>query len=200
MLMVMVVLLMTTATATFAIHSTSTEIRAAGHYREAVQTEDLAQGAVIATLEYIDAMQPNAMYQQLQRTSVAATARLAPEEVDLGRVRNVFRVEADDFIGAVGVQAPPIETDVGRVPSLGPRTALVPRFNADITDPVACFRDDAGRRSDGANSMQYLCAVVTSRARLAPPVDFQSSGDPRRFHETAVNARAQVEIGPMPRQ
>jgi hypothetical protein len=198
MLVVLLVLLMSTATATFAVHSTTMEIRSAGHYRESVQARGVAEGAVLATLEYMDALGPAVMYQQLIRNQVQATESLAPEEITVGRTQNVFRLSDASFVGGVDVAEAPIETDPADVPSLGPGVFLQPRFTSDLTDTHACFRMDAGRRADGRSSMQYLCGVVTARARLAPPTDFTATDDLRSYHEVASNARALVEVGPMP--
>lgn len=198
MLMVMIVLLMTTATATFAVHSTMLEIRSSGLHREAAQTQNLAEGGAVAALEYIDVISPQTMRQQYYMNQLPAGSRLAPEDVQTQQPTNVFRVEMTHFDGAPGLVGPPLELDAIRGPSLGPANIYVPRFNADVTDLHDCFRAVPGRRMDGHSRFRYMCVSVTARARLAPPSDYRTTGDARDFHETAINARATAEVGPVP--
>ncbi|MCC6874915.1 MAG: hypothetical protein IT378_11470 [Sandaracinaceae bacterium] len=195
----MLVLLMTTATATFAIHSTSVEIRASGHLREAMQTQYVAEGGLLASMELVDSIGAQSMYLSMSRTPSPAGTRLAPEEPAFTTERHNFRVYMTDFASTPGVYSPPIELDAARTPSLGPRGAYQPRFTVDVNDDYQSFQADPGRRSDGYGVMMYLSTTFTARGRMAPPSDYQAAGDARTYPETASNARAFTEIGPLPR-
>src|SRR5690606_8313768 len=85
MLVVLMVLLMTTAMATFAIHATSMELRGAGHARQAVQAEHLAEGATYAGVSYIDRLGALGSLTQYLRTTVAAGTLTAPNEATMDR-------------------------------------------------------------------------------------------------------------------
>lgn len=196
MLIVLMVLLMTTATATFAIHSTVMEIRSAGYQRQALQTSYVAEGGTYAALSYIDVMGPQAAFVQYSRTQVASTVAVAPGSATLDRTTNVLRVEMDDFAGSAGAMAPPLELDVARQPSLGPHGASVPTFTVDGTDLYRSYRQVAGRDGTGRNPMAYVRLNLTSRGRMAPPSDYVSTGDPRSWHESSASARAYTEMGP----
>ena len=201
MLMVMMVLLMTTATATFAVHSTMVEIRAAGHMRQALQTEYLAEGGLVGSMEYIDTLGGQVMYTAMRMPGSVRMigTRLAPEEPMLDRAVYNFRVNMTDFHGSPGVEAPPVELEPTRTPSLGPHQPYVPRWHVDVNDDYQSFRADPGRRGDGYGVMQYLNVTYTSRGRMAPLDDFRAPDDLRDYHETAANARAWGEVGPIPR-
>ncbi|MGE0785016.1 MAG: hypothetical protein AB7S26_04955 [Sandaracinaceae bacterium] len=196
MLMVLMVLMMTTATATFAIHATTMEMRAAGHSRTAMQTSYVAEAGLNAGLAYMDVNDRQAVLIQIMRTQVGANVQSAANSATVGRETNLLRIEMDDFTLATNVNSPPIETDPLRTPSLGPRSASVASFTVDGTDPFRSTRARAGTASDGR--FQYLNIALTSRARVAPPGDTAVGTDPRTFNESAVNARAYAVMGPVP--
>jgi hypothetical protein len=196
MLVVLLVLTMTTATATFAIHATSVEIRAAGFARQAQQAEHIAEGGALAGIAYVDMLKANGSLVALLRTDVAANTPSSPGEATVSRETNLIRVQLDDFTSTTpGVNGPPIETDLERTPSLGPRTAYVPSFMVDGTDVYTVFRDQAGEDLSGRGTRFYRMSL-TSRGTLAPASDYRASGDDRDYHESAQRARAYVEVGP----
>ena len=198
MLVVLMVLIMTTATATFAIHSTTMEMRSAGYARSSMQTMYVAEGGAYAALGYVDAIGARAAFTQYSRTSVSAGTSLAPSHATLDRETNLLRIEMTDFDSGFDVSAPPLERDALRTPSLGPRNHMVPTFTVDGTDLYRNHRRSAGRDQSGRNPMMFARINFTSRGRTAPPADFTRTGDPRSYHEAAVNARAMAEMGPFP--
>lgn len=198
MLVVLMVLIMTTATATFAIHATTVEMRSAGYSRTAMQTAYVAEGGAYAALDYVDAIGARAAFTQYSRTRVTASTPIAPNQPTLNRETNLLRIEMTDFDGGYDVNAPPVERDVTRTPSLGPRTNLVPTFTVDGTDLYRNTRQQAGRDQGGRNPLMYARINFTSRGRTAPATDITRAGDPRAFHESNVNARVMAEIGPFP--
>jgi len=54
MMMVMLILLVATASAAVSVHSVQTELRAAGHNRQAVQTQYVAEAALMTTIVWLD--------------------------------------------------------------------------------------------------------------------------------------------------
>lgn len=196
MLIVLMVLLMTSATASFAIHSTTMEMRSAGHSRQAMQASYVAEGGAYASLAYVDAMGAQAAFVQYSRTRVALDTPYAPGSATLGRETNLLRITMEDFVGSPGVEAPPLETELAAHPSLGARSAYVPSFSVDGTDLYRSYRQVAGRDQSGRDPMNYVRLNMTARGRMAPPGDYRSTGDERDYHETAMNARAMAEMGP----
>lgn len=198
MLVVLMVLMMTTATATFAIHATTIEMRSAGYARRSMQTSYVAEGGAHAALAYVDAIGARAAYTQYSRTQVTAGALIGPTHATLDRETNLLRIEMTDFDGGYDVSGPPLERELARTPSLGPRNHAVPSFTVDGTDVYRNYRRSAGRDQSGRNPMQFVRVNFTSRGSTAPPTDFTAAGDSRSYHETAVNARAMAEMGPFP--
>lgn len=193
MLVVLLVLLMTTATATFAIHSTSTEIRAAGHARQAAQAEYIAQGGAYAAISYLDVVNPMAVVAQHLATPVRPDDVLMPEDVAVGLQTNVLRIPMQDFLGMA--HAPPLETEAVHTPSLGPRNAYQPDFLVTGTDLHQVAREEAGRDLTGRGA-NYYRVTLTSRGQMLPRSDFHEAGDPRSYNEVAMRARAMTEAGP----
>lgn len=197
MLVVLMVLIMTTATATFAIHSTSMEIRSAGHTRQALQAEHLAEGGIHAAASYIELLQPSGSLVQTLRTEVAADVASTPTEATIGHETNLLRIEMADFERFAGTHAPPIETELARTPSLGPHNAYIPDFRVDGTDPHLITRAVPGRDLSGGGA-RYYRVTLTSRSQLAPPGDLMdmSNDDRRSYNEVAMRARAIADVGP----
>lgn len=196
MLIVLIVLLMTTATATFAVHSTVTEIRSAGYSRQAMQTAYVAEGGAYAALAYVDTMGAQATFIQYTRTRVPATTAYAPGSPVVDREMNLLRIRMEDFEVAPGVNSPPLETETAMTPSLGLHNAYAASFTVDGTDLYRTYRQVAGRDQSGRNPMTYVRLNMTARGRMAPPSDYRAMDDPRDYHETAVHARAMAEMGP----
>lgn len=195
MLVVLMVLLMTTATATFAIHSTSMEIRAAGFARQAVQAEYLAEGGAYAGVSYLDVLKADGSLVQYMRTSVAAGVASSPSEATVDRTTNLLRITMRDFNDAPSVNSPPVETEAARTPSLGPHNTYEPTFTVDGTDLYQISRDDAGRDLTGRGS-HYYRVTLTSLGQMAPPSDYRVAGETRSYNEVAMRARAITEVGP----
>ncbi|MFK7988809.1 MAG: hypothetical protein AB8I08_22505 [Sandaracinaceae bacterium] len=205
MLVVLMVLMMTTATATFAIHSTTVEMRSAGYGRQALQTEYVAQGAVFAGMAQIDAITPRAAYEQHRATTVDADTPYVPGSESFDRGTNVLRFRQEDFATAAGVNAAPLETNPSATPSLGDRSIYSPDFLIDGTDVYTFTASSASgpaTEQSGHNPMRYFRINLTSRATLSINTDTvdrdtRLSGDDRDFHETISFSRAQIVAGPV---
>lgn len=195
MLMVLMVLLMTTATATFAIHSTSMEMRSAGYLRQSMQTAYVAEGGLYAGIAHIDNGRGAEMWQTYQQTSVAGNTVYGPNAVVGGIRRGFYRVTSDAI--ATRAAAPPLESDPARVPSLGPHMAYTPSFSFEGTDILGANEEVSGHDLSRPSALGYLRGVFTSRAVMAAPSDIRATGDARDFHETAVSARVVAIVGPL---
>lgn len=191
MLVVLLVLLMTTATATFAIHSTSIEIRAAGHTRQAGQAEHLAEGAAYAGVSYLDRLGAAGSIVQFLRTRVGRDVASSPSEATIDRETNLLRIRMQDFNTAPGVTGLPLES----ASSFGPHNSHVPDFFVDGTDLYQISRDVAGTDLTGRGARFYR-VTLTSLGQMAPPGDYRAADDTRSYNEVASRARAVTEVGP----
>ena len=71
----------------------STEIRASGHSRQAVQAEYLAEGGAYAAVAYVDMLKANGSLVQYLRTGVAANTASSSSEATVDRETNLLRIE-----------------------------------------------------------------------------------------------------------
>lgn len=210
MLVVMLLLLIVTATATFAMHSTSVELRSTGHSRQRMQTRYVAEAALASSMTLLEQSgSPDALAHSLEASRLGSTTRrLAPEEPHMAAAQANHRVELSQFLVTPGVGMP-IETTPGQE-SLGVGMGYVPVFAVDVNDDYTFTGAVAGHRSDGGGMLAYLAATYTARGRTVLPGDtdpYSPTYAPgtaphlrRGYHETAVNARAIGVSGPMPRR
>jgi hypothetical protein len=209
MLAVLLLIMMSTLTGMVAMHSSTFELRTVGTERRALQTHDLAEGALGATLAMVDAMGPVALRIGLSRSTTNVIDRLAPEEPQFTSGRSNYRVALTDFPALAGVEAPVIETSATTGESLGPTLGVEPDFVVDINDDYIVTTPITGHRSDGYGVLRFMMATYTSRGRTRPvgtavggpagdgnAVGFGSGAG--SIHETAANSRAYALSGPFP--
>ncbi len=224
MLVVMMVLLVVTASATLAVYSSQFEIRAAGHQRQAMQTAQIAESGLTAVTTTIE-MRGGArvLEYQMNQAPTPVGTRLAPEEPPLGAMnsRNVRFVSSQFVFGTPGLplQATAAESR-GFAPFEDPRLmAFEPRFVVDVNDAYnispTFVGTAAGTRVDGNGAVQlrYLVTTVTSRGRMARNGMLDARGGyatgvftgaeaarpdhlRRDIFETSVTARAVTVSGP----
>lgn len=200
MLIVMLVLLMTTGVAVFAVHTTSAEIRAAGAARQALQTQYVAESGLVAAITYSDMIQPAGVQYALERATLPGAGYMSQFfEPELLAGKHNYRLYLSDMTTSPPAGLP-IETDAARGLSLG-RSALAPWFVVDINDDLGYTAPIAGHRSDGEGTLRYMAATYTSRGRTRVPAAVgtdipRSTGDTRPYLEGAADARAYVVLGP----
>jgi hypothetical protein len=206
MFIVMMLLLIVSATATLAIHSTATELRASGYARQRMQTRYLAEAALSSVITMTEQQSPAVLHLAIERSMRSSPVRLlAPEEPPMAGDRGNYRIEMREFVGAPGVVSQPVETTAGSE-SLGIGMGYRPDFVVDMNDAYIVPFRLAGHRADGvgaAQSLHYLAVTYTARARTIPPVDgfspITASAPPpmrRGYHEVVTTARAVGLCGP----
>ncbi|MCB9666515.1 MAG: pilus assembly PilX N-terminal domain-containing protein [Myxococcales bacterium] len=172
MLIVMLILLMSTATATFAIQSTGLEIRSAGHERQAAQTHYVTEAGIESALLWVDDMQPSVVAHVLATSS---PPDLSAQEPNLMAGKQGYRLVLGDFAALAdgqdangdAVRNPPIDTQSDH-PSLG-NVPYQPSFTVDINDNYTYSGAMPGYRVDGRSSMTYMIATYTVRGQTAIP-------------------------------
>ncbi len=207
MLIVMTILLVTTALAIFAVHSTTVEIRSAGHSRQTMQTRYVAEGGLLAAASMLEQAGPEALMVTFEETEDGTSRVLGANEAATLAGRGLQRIELSEFVGAPGVIGSPIETQAG-FESLGTSMGYAPDFVVDVTDMrvvPALPGMLPGYRVDGDSGFVFVAASYTGRGRTRPPYDVFSTRDTdvrtrRGIHETAMNSRANVLMGPARRR
>lgn len=208
MLVVMLVVLMVTATAMFAVYSTTYELRSAGTFRQAMQTQYIAEGGISTGMALVDTMGAGSIDQAMQRVPTPAGRQFTREEPAYSVSTPHFRVYMADFATLPSVIAQPVETSIAATggSSLGNALAYQPNFIIDIDDAYRPGRAIAGMSVTGDSPVSYRVWTMTSRGRTALPMGQESyapgelsyaSQLQRGSHETAMNARAVVLSGPL---
>ena len=207
MLVVMLVVLMVTATAMFAIYSTTYELRSAGTFRQAMQTQYIAEGGVTTAMALIDTMGAASIDQAMQRSPVPAGRQFAAEEPAYIQSTPHFRVYSTDFLTLPSVVSQPVETNVAAAggSSLGSHLGYAPSYVIDIDDSYRPGMSIAGMSVTGDSPVSYRVWTITARGRTAPvggtesytPAQIAMGQLARGSHETAMNSRAVVLSGPM---
>lgn len=205
MLVVMLVLMMVTATAVFAIHATGFEMRAAGYNRQAVQTHYVAETGLNGAAAWVDSRQPATLVAVAQQTLATGGTRaydIRPFEPPLGQGVEAYRLGASDIDALSGLPGPSVTADVEMLG--GARQTLVPFYVVDVYDIRRDTSNVAGNQQQGVASATYVRATYTSRGRTRLPGDFVSGDgtlasldhDPAGFHEGATDGRALGRSGP----
>lgn len=204
MLVVMLVVLIVTATAMFAIHSTMFELRAAGAQRRAMQTQYVAEGSLTTALAMVDNLSAGTIDLAMQRVPIDVGRQFTPEEPAYTQTTPHFRAYMADFSSMSGVIAPPVET-ASYGGSFGTTLGYQPDFIIDINDSYDPGRTVAGMSATGDSPVAYRIWTITTRGRTRPATDYYAPGESttthlrRGSHETAMNSRALVISGPIPR-
>jgi hypothetical protein len=170
MLVVMLVLLVVTASATMAVYSTQFEVRATGHQRQAMQTTMVAEAGLVAgttTIEMVGGAR--VLRWRMERAPRAVGTRLSAEDPPLGSMNN----ETERFLSSdlVPGTSPSVRLATTDATGFG-LSAFEPRFIVDVNDGYNVLPtfvgQAAGTRVDGNGTvqMQYYVATVTSRGRM----------------------------------
>jgi hypothetical protein len=195
MLITMLVLLMATGTAIFAVHATQYEIRSAGAGRQALQTQYVGETGGVAAIQWIDTNGPRTLERVMQSTVLPPTFMTPFFEPELAPGKQAYRLYLTDFTASTPSNWP-IETDVTRGSSLG-RTVLTPMFAVDFNDNINYTATLPGHRADGYGALRFLGVTVTSHGRTEVGSDYQNTTyDTRLYHEGASDARAFIVAGP----
>jgi hypothetical protein len=189
MLVVMLVLLAATATASFAFHATSFEVRAAGNHRMMMQTGYVAEAALVSSIAMAEQMGPALGMAMEANTILAVYEPFERNPTD----PETYRFYLTDF----PVATPPIETSFSAPaePSYGNFNRFRPFFVVDANDKY-----DAACGIPGM-PVGTMCVYATFTARgrmqlqLGGASEAAAAGEYRAYHEGASDARALVLLG-----
>lgn len=199
MLVVMLVLLMGTATGIYAAHSTTFEIRAAGHLRQAMQTEYVGVSGATAALGWTDQFRASGLNQAMDRTTQLQGGATA---LDLGNFeppmlpgKRAYRLYPGDF--ALAFMGTVTDPDANAA-ALGAHTPYVPTYTVDVYDDYRTTKPIPGAPADGRSELVYLNATYTARGRAnVPGLPAAPTPDGRPFYEVSSDSRAYGRAGPM---
>lgn len=200
MLVVLFLLLMTTATAVYAVQSTMTEIRASGHHRMATQTDRLAETGLVAALGWVDRTGPEVLMRSTARSATSQLNLTPFEPVGLAPGKNGLRLYGGGSTPDGTVLPGELNAGVAnavdlRENVLGPRQPYEPFLAVDVYDSHQYVGVIPGYPAGGQGNLKFISATYTARGRARIPTEVRET-DQRFANETASDARARGVSGP----
>jgi hypothetical protein len=196
LMIVVLMLLVVTATGTYAVHATTAELRGAGGTRTAYQTESMAVALTQGAIDWVDRVGPAALYRQATMNDRAGRGLnlTGAEPVMLATGQLGTRLYPSDLNSTIAGASSPVEiVGASSLNNAAPQTAT---GVVDVYDMYRYSGATAGERSDGYGALFYLRATYTARARTFVDVGVSASQDIRDRQVTTATARAAGTSGP----
>ena len=166
--LVLMIVMVGTASAVFAANTAATEVRSAGFARQQLQTGRAARAGLLGALEWMEIFGPltirDMLIAQNQGVDFECDATECFPEVPLADGRQAYRIYPEHFQALVApgvLAAVPYEGPS----SFGPRSALAPLVLVDIYDERITTRLAPGVTAQGGTKFNFLRASVTARGR-----------------------------------
>jgi hypothetical protein len=208
---VLMVVMVGTASAVFAANTVSHEVRGTGFARQQMQTRYAARAGLIGALEWFDIFGPETVREIMltkgstegkQFTCVSGSG--CYPEPPLANNRRAYRLYPEHFEALMsqdgGLTAGLLENlPYDAETSFGLTSAHTPIVVIDIYDEHIISKLAAGGAAQGGTKFKYMRTTMTARGRarlqaVADKVDSEDQG--RQRHETAADMRAYVVSGP----
>ncbi|MGB5811101.1 MAG: hypothetical protein WBG86_11260 [Polyangiales bacterium] len=205
---VLMIVMVGTASAVFSASTVSHEVRGTGFARQQMQTRYASKAGLVAAIDWFDIFGPNVVRDlMLQPGSTdgvqfpQCTSGTCYPEVPMAPGRRAYRIVGDHFTAL----EQPIDADPPRflnspftkAASFGAQTARTPIVEIDIYDERVTNRLTPGAAAQGGGKFKYMRATMTARARAQVGGDVVDADDLGRQHnETGASYRAYVIGGP----
>jgi hypothetical protein len=211
---VLMIVMVGTASAVFSATTVSHEVRGAGFARQQLQTRYAARAGLIGALEWFDIFGPETVRNIMVTRSTTDTVQFSCvsggscyPEPPLANNRRAYRLypehfdalqERDDGAGGTEpglLESVPYEADY----SFGSTSAYTPLVVTDIYDEHVISKLAPGAAAQGGTKFKYMRTTLTARGRaqLGIVSDVADSGDHNRErNEAAADMRAYIVSGP----
>lgn len=187
MIIVLLAIMMVTLTATFAVYSTTQEIRSSGSDRRAVQAHYLAEAALNGGLAYFDSTGSLGMRLRGARLPTDYAFDGAPEEPALAASsqEQFAHIASGDFLADPSLNHSAALPVVTGTPddSYGQRQGYQPTYAIDVYDAYQAPGAPSGYESSSTR-VSFRAATYTARGL------FGMTGDTRQRYLVRSNARA----------
>jgi hypothetical protein len=190
MLVVLLILMVATATAAMSVQSTNFELRSAGYGRREIQTKYISEAALTAALSTVESAGPQSILAAIQGSAPPLMGNFNEPELETGK--GGYRILSTDYSA---LATPPVVN--GANGTLGPGQAYEPWFAVDIYDQYSVPAAVAGYRADGNSSFAFLNATFVARGFTVPAGATvpQSSG---AVNQSANTTCGSAQSGPFP--
>ena len=210
---VMMIVMVGTASALFSATTVSHEVRGTGFARQQLQTRYAARSALIGALEWFDIFGPEAVRDIVQTggdaNSKLFTCTTTPPtscypEPPLAGNRRAYRLYKEHFDALIEPDDkgdfinPPVDADA----VFGGGSAYTPAFVIDLYDEHIVNRLPPGAAAQGGTKFKYMRTTMTARGRAQVgdgTVDFagdEAGEGGRQWNETGADMRAYIISGP----
>jgi len=207
---VLMIVMVGTASAVFAANSVSHEVRGTGFARQQMQTRYAARGALVGALEWFDIFGPSTVRSIMLtpgstegvQFSCASGGSCYPEPPLAGN-RRAYRLYPEHFAALLtqdGGVTPglfenlPVEADS----TFGATSAHTPIVVVDIYDEHIVSTLAPGAAAHGGTKFKYMRTTLTARGRAQLSASDQAHPDDqnRERNETGADMRAYIVSGP----
>jgi len=208
---VLMIIMVGTASAVFAATTVSYEIRGAGFARQQLQTRYAAKAGLVGALEWFDIFGPETVRnlmltkgstEGVQYSCVSGSG--CYPEPPLANNRRAYRLYPQHFDALLSQDGGTTPGLLENVPyksdsSFGPTSALAPLVVIDIYDEHVISKLAPGAAAQGGTKFKYMRSTLTARGRaqLGSGSDHVESEDQgRQENEAAADMRAYIVSGP----
>jgi len=207
---VLMIIMVGTASAVYSAHTVSHELRGAGFARQQMQTRYAARAGLVGALEWFDIFGPSTVRDLMLTPGSNEGVVFAPctssagcyPEPPLANNRRVYRLYPQHFEAlldpdpAAGLlENLPFDADS----SFGASSAYEPTVVIDIYDEHVVSKLAPGAAAQGGTKFKYMRTTLTARGRaqLRTATDTRHAEDhARQGHETGADVRAYIVSGP----
>ncbi len=212
---VLMIIMVGTASAVFSASTVSHEVRGSGFARQELQTRYTARAGLIGALEWFDIFGPETVRDIMLTRTTTDTVQFACAggscypEPPLANNRRAYRLypehftalqERDDGMGGTDpglLEGLPFEADS----SFGATSAYTPLVVTDLYDEHIVNKLTPGAAAQGGTKFKYMRTTLTARGRAqvgiaADAKDADPSEHNRERNEAARDMRAYVISGP----
>ncbi len=208
---VVMIVMVGTASALFSATTVSHEVRGTGFARQQLQTRYAARSAMIGALEWFDIFGPEAVRNIVQTqgntdaklfTCTTSTPISCYPEPSLAGNRRAYRLYREHFDALIEVdgsgnfKTPPVDANA----VFGAGSAYTPAFVVDLYDERIVSKLPPGAAAQGGTKFKYMRTTMTARGRAQVgdgTVDAAEGEDAgRQWNETGADVRAYIISGP----
>jgi hypothetical protein len=192
LLIVLLILMMTTATATFAVHSTGYEIQAAGSMRQALRTRNIAEGMASALTMYASSDTCQAGSNIGQTAGNAFSINVAkygyPNVGSDAQNETVMTIPLANLAQDPTFENNPIPDD-----SMLSSSSFAPMYLPNVEAIAECM--PVGKTAAGESNEALAYRVrLTVFGEMAPSTDSMTTGALRKDHETVSVSRVYMNV------
>ena len=210
---VLMIIMVGTASAVFAANTVSHEVRGAGFARQQMQTRYAARAGLIGALDWFDIFGPSTVRnlmltpgstEGVQFSCVSGSA--CYPEPPLANNRRAYRLYPEHFAALLsqdgGITAGLLENlPVDADASFGATSARAPVVVIDIYDEHVVSKLAPGAAAQGGTKFKYMRTTMTARARAqvkpsAATELVHAEDHGRQRNETGADMRAYIVSGP----